>query len=358
MPTSSVDTFFACSLMVILIVSAMVGTGKIVQPYLDNLSNTNGVECHKGLAEYLLLSTGETPDWGKIADSVPTTFGLASETRQPYELDLDKVSRLNSDNTYSISYPEILGALGTKDISLNIKIEFLFEVSINLISSQTGEAETTYTFQISTSKSGFPVMSLLKCYAVVETYVDSVSSSTVSSGIGFVNATLPNSLNGTALFVVFARAKAYSQTMSFNAYSFGHNSETPESNKTFLQLSPLNHVLNVSFQCANLEVSSAYIFTYNHYFNLSQMAAGSQTMEYSIPSLLEASPMMLVLNGNNASTSFAEWTAYPQLPLEIGADFDDLTTRSKAVALTYVVSINSVLFEFVITCRSVENYDA
>jgi len=146
--------------------------------------------------------------------------------------------------------------------------------------------------------------------------------------------------------------------MSFNTYSFGHNSGTPEPNKTFLQLSPLNHVLNVSFQYTSVEVSSAYVFTDNYHFNLSQTAAGSHTLEYSVPSLLEASPMILVLNGNNASTSFAEWTAYPQLPLEIGADFDDLTTRSKVVALTYVVSINSVLYESVITCRSVENYDA
>jgi hypothetical protein len=358
MPTSSVDTFFACSLMVILIVSGMVGTAKIVQPYLDDLSNLNGVERHKGLAEYLLLSTGEAPDWGKMTNGVPTAFGLASETRQPYELDLDKVSRLNSDNIYSIAYSEILAALGTKDLSLNIKIQPLFEVSIILTSSQTGETETTYTFQISTSKSGFPVASQLQCYAVVETYINSVSSSTISDGIGFVDATLPNSLNGTALFVVFARAKAYSQVMSFNAYSLNHNSETHEPNKPFLQLSPLNHILNVSFQYASVDISNVYVFTYNYHFNLSQNAAGSQTVEYSIPSLLEASPMVLVLNGNNASTSFAEWSAYPQLPLEIGADFDDLTTKSRAVALTYVVSINSILYESVITCRSVENYDA
>ncbi|MDH5495405.1 MAG: hypothetical protein OEY24_06870 [Candidatus Bathyarchaeota archaeon] len=240
---------------------------------------------------------------------------------------------------------------------MNIKIHPLFEVSINLTSSQSGETETTYTFHISTSKSGFPVASWLQCYTIVETYVDSVSSSTVSNGIGFVNATLPNSLNGTALLVVFAKAKAYSQMMAFNTDSFGHNSETPEPNKTFLQLSPLNHVLNVSFQYASVDVSNAYVLTYNYYFNLSQTAAGTQTVEYSIPQLLEASPMMLVLNGNNGSTSFAEWTTYPQLPLEIGADFD-LTTRSKVVALTYVVSINSVLYESVITCRSVENYDA
>ena len=116
--------------------------------------------------------------------------------------------------------------------------------------------------------------------------------------------------------------------------------------------------MNVSFQYPNVEVSNAYVLAYNYHFNLSQDASGNQTTQYSIPHLLEASPMILVLNGNNVSTSFAEWTTYPQVPLEIGADFSDLTTRSKAVALTYIMSINSVLYESVITCRIVQNYDS
>lgn len=344
--------------MVILTVSAMVGTAKVVQPYINDLSAMNGVERYRGLAEYILLSAGNPSNWGRMADVVPSAFGLASDNLQPYELDLDKVSRLNNDNVYAVTYPEIWAALGTADMSSNIKIRPLFEVSISLTSSQSGGTENIYTFRVSTSKSGFPVPGWIRCYAVVETYIDAVSSSTAMDGMGFVNATLPNSLNGTALFIVFAKAKSYSQAMAFNAYSFGHRSDTPQPNETFLQLSPLNHVLNASFRCAAVEVSNAYVFTYNYRFNLSQAAVGNQTVEYNVPRLLEASPMMLVLTGNNASTSFAEWTTYPQLPLEIGADFADLTVRSKAVALTYLVSVNSVLYEAVITCRSVQNIDA
>ncbi|MFQ6068537.1 MAG: hypothetical protein ACE5KD_03235 [Candidatus Bathyarchaeia archaeon] len=357
MPTSSVDTFFACSLMVILIVSAMVGTAKVVQPYLNDSLNMNDVELYRSLAEYILLSPGEPSDWGQIKGVIPTVFGLASETQHPYQLDLDKVSRLNSDNIYSLTYREILGALGTKDISWNIRISSLFEVSVNLTSSQSGENETNYTFQISTSKFGFPISTSLQCYIVVDTYIDNVSSSTASNGVGLVNATLPNSLNGTTLLVVFAKARADSQMMAFNVYSFGHNSETPEPNKTFLKLSPLDHFLNVSFQHPNVEVSNAYVFTYNYCFNLSQTIVGNQTAEYSVPRLSEASPMMFVLNGNNGSTSFAEWNAYPQLPLEIGANFSDLTAKSKVVALTYVVSVNFVLYEFIMTSRGVPSYD-
>ncbi len=344
--------------MVILITSAMVGMAKVVEPYLNELANTNMAERYRGLAEYLLLSTGSPSDWGETKDAIPSIFGLASETQQSYALDLDKVSRLNGDNLYSITYWQMLAALGTKDVSLNIEIQPLFDVSISLTSSQQGETETIYTFEVSTSKSGFPIPAWLQCYAAVATYVEDVPSSTTADGIGFINATLPNSLNGTALFVVFARAKAYFQMMSFSAYSFGHNSGIPEPNKIFLQLSPLNHVLNVSFLSSTVEVSNAYVFTYNYHSNLSQTITGNQTVEYSIPRFLGASPMVLVVNGNNGSTSFAEWTAYPQLPLEIGADFSDLTSSSKAVALTYVVSVESVLYEAVITYRSVQNYDA
>ena len=358
MPASSVDTFFACSLMVVLIVSAMVSTTKIVQPYLTDLANMNGVERYRGFAEYLLLGTGSPSNWGRVEDVTPTAFGLASETQPPYALDIDKVSRLNGNNVYSITYQEILAALGTTDVSFNIKIRPLFEVFINLNSNQTNGANTTYNFQITTSKSGSPVLAWLQSYAIVGTYIDSVSSSTDSNGASSADVNLPNSQNGTALLLVLAKAKADSQIVSFNVYSFGHNSEAPEPNGTFLQPSPLNHVLNVSFLDPDVNVSNAYVFTYSYNFNLTQTASGNQTVEYNVPDLLEACPMMLVLNGNNGSTSFAEWTAYPQLSLEIGADFGDLITRSKAVALTHVVSINSALYEFVITCRGVQGYFA
>jgi len=343
--------------MVILIVSAMVGTAKVMQPYIEDLASMNGVERYRSFAEYLLLSSGNPSDWGENGDAIPLTFGLASETRRPYELDLDKVTRLNTDNLYSLTYREILATLGTEDVSFNIRIRPLFEVALELTSSQMGETETIYTFRVATSKSGYPLATLLKGYIVIEAYVSSVSSSTNSNGVGTINATLSNAMSGTALLVVFAKSQAHPQMISFNTYSFGHNSEASEPNQTFLRLSPLNYVLNASFRNSTVEVSNAYVFTYSYNFSLSQTAVGNQSVEYGIPCLLEASPMLLVLNGNSASASFAEWTAYPQLPLEIGADFSDLTSKSKAVAVAYVVSVNSVLYEAVITSRSVQNFD-
>lgn len=358
MPASSIDTFFACSLMVILIVSAMVSTAKLVQPYLSTLANTNGVDRCRGLADYILLNPGNPSDWGRIGNSAPSAFGLASDAVKPYALDLDKVSRLNSQNTYAITYQQILAALGTSDTSFNIQLRTIFQVFIDPVSSQNLGNETIHTFHVSTTKSGFPISTWLNCYVILASYVDNVISSTDSDGVGTINVTLPNSLSGTTLLTVLARAQAYPQMMAFNAYSFGHNSETLSPNGTFLRLSPLNHVLNVSFQEPALEIADAYVFTYGYSFSLSPTALGNQSIEYSVPLLSEASPMILVVNGYNGSASFAEWTVYPQLPLEIGANLDDLNTRLEAEALTYIVSVNHVLYEAVITLRSVPNVDA
>ncbi|UCB60290.1 MAG: hypothetical protein JSW72_09330 [Candidatus Bathyarchaeota archaeon] len=353
MPASSIDTFFACSLMVILIVSAMAGTAKIAQPFLANSTNMSDFERVRSLTEYMLLSTGTPSNWGNDAEVIPSVFGLATATQQPYELDLDKVCRLNSRNAYSIKYADVVAGL-VEDVVLNVKICPLFEVLIGLTSIQSEENTTKYTFQISTTKSGIPISAWLSCYLVVEANIYRLSSSTDSKGQSFVNATLSNSLAGAAIFAVFAKFKAHSQMMGFNVFSFGHNVEPPEPNNTFLRLSPLNHVLNVSFQNLTIEVSNASIITYNYQFTLSQTATGNQTEEYAIPHLLDDSPMILVLSGHNASvTSFTEWTAYPQVPMEIGPDISESTTSTKAPALTYIVIVNSVLYKAVITCRSV-----
>jgi hypothetical protein len=355
MPASSIDTFFACSLMVILIVSAMAGTTKVVQPYLDDLAHTNDIERHKGLAEYLLVCTGNPANWG-AKKIVPSAFGLSSEIRRAYELDIDKVTRLNSHNIHSITYPDILDALGTTAVSVNIKIHTLFEVAICLTSKHNGGMNTTYAFQITTTKSGFPIPTWLRTYTAIDTYVEETVSD-APDGRSELNATLSNSLNGTAILIVFAQAKACPQVMAVNAYLFGHNADSPEPNHTFLRLSPLSYLLNVSSRDQTVELHSAHVFTYTYHFMLPPASAGNQTVEYTIPRLSEASPLVLLVNGKNGSTSFAEWTTYPQLPLEIDPDFNDSTARSNTVAAVYVVSVGSVLYQAIITCRSVQNID-
>ncbi len=86
-------------------------------------------------------------------------------------------------------------------------------------------------------------------------------------------------------------------------------------------------------------------FTYGYNSELIQISGDNQTAEYSFPHLLDSSPMILVLTGSNGSSVFAEWVAYPQLPIAIGSDLSDLGAASKIVSSTFLVTMNSALYK-------------
>jgi len=346
MPASSIDTILACSIMIILVSSAMAITSMTLHPSLNELSHRNDIERYQQLAKYILLNPGAPSNWGSMPEVIPSSFGLASmDSLHPYQLDIDKVSRLNGENAYSITYLQLLEAFGVRDVALRIEAETLFHVSVSLVSTSIGENETTYNFEILTKKSGLPVSAKLSCYVISRDYVDSLVLST-SSGKGSVSFIIPNSANGTALLVSFAKIET--QIVAFNVYSFSHNSSTPEPNGTFMRLSPLNYTLNVSFSYPNEEVLRAQVFSYSYAFELTQISRDNQTAKYSLPQLLDSSPMIIVITGSNGSSSFAEWVSYPQLPIEMGANLSDLDAASKIVSLTYTVTINFALYAFTI----------
>jgi len=346
MPASSIDTFLACSIMILLVLSAMAGLSKTLNPYLSDMSQKNDAEKYQQLTTYLLLNPGSPQDWGSMSGVAPSSFGLAlAGSLNPYELDIDKISRLNNENVHSITYSQLLESAGIHDAALRIEIKTLFDLSINLTSSIAGQNETTYNFDVSTKKSGLPISATLQCYVVAKDHVQSVNSSTSSDGNGSIGVIIPNSANGTALLIAFAKAQP--KMMAFNVYSFSHNSSTSKPNRTFMRFSPLNYVLNVSFYPQE-EILMAKVFTYSYSFNLTQITADSQTAQYSFPHLLDSSPMILVMTGFNGSSYFAEWVSYPQVPLEMGANIDGSNHESRVVSLTYIVSINFVLYEFII----------
>jgi hypothetical protein len=347
MPASSIDTILACSIMIVLASSAMAITSITLNPYLNELSHKNDVERYQQLARYILLNSGTPPNWGSTPEVVPSSFGLALATpSHPYQLDVDKVSRLNNENSYSITYPQILEAFGVRDVALRIEVKPLFGLSVDLVSNSTEGNETTYTFEIVTKKSELPISAQLSCYAISKDYVDNVLSSTSSSGNGSVSVTLPNSANGTALLISFAKIET--RIVDFNVYSFSHKSSIPKPNGSFMRLTPLNYTLNVSFSYPNEEVLRAQVFTYNYTSEMTQIAEDNQTAEYRFPRFLGASPMIMVLTGSNGSSIFAEWVSYPQLPIEMGADLSGLDAAAKIVPLAFIVNVNLALYEFTI----------
>jgi len=334
--------------MILLALSAMVGTSKLMTPYLTDLAQRDDTGRFQHLASHLLLTTGAPTNWGQLASSVPSSLGLAKASAlRPYELDTDKVTRLNSENIYSLAYSELWQALGVKDVSFQIEIRTLFQLSIELLSNLTQGDQRVYEFEVTTSESGLPISTRLSSYVVLRDFVNETVSSTSSDGVGTFEIGIPNSVNGTALLLVFAQATINPQMVSLGTYSLGHNSDDPLPNATFTRLSPLNYVLNATLNYATVEISKAQIFTFSYNFSLSLNTQGAQTVEYSVPHLLDASPIVMVLTGVNGSTSFAEFVAYPQTPLQIGAKFDESIAGSRIIVYRHTVTINSALYEVV-----------
>ncbi len=334
--------------MILLALSAMVGTSKLMTPYLTDLAQRDDTGRFQHLASHLLLTTGTPTNWGQLAGSVPSSLGLAKGgALQSYELDIDKVTRLNSENIYSLAYSELWQALGVKDASFYIEIRTLFQLSIELISNSTQGNQSVYEFEITASKSGLPISTRLHSYVVLRDFVNKTMSSTSSDGVGTFEIGIPNSINGTALLLVFAQARVNPQMVSLGTYSFGHNSDDPLPNGAFTRLGPLDYVLNATLRYASVEVSKAQIFTFSYNFSLSVKTQGAQTIEYSVPRLLDVSPIVMVLTGVNGSTSFAEFVSYPQVPLQIGADFDESIAGSRIAVYRHTVTVNSALYEVV-----------
>lgn len=345
MPAASIDTFFACSLMVLLSVSAMAVTSKILYPYLNNTNDENLSERYREISKHLLLNAGTPSDWGENGQAIPEAFGLArAGSEGVYDLDMDKVSRLNSQNLYALSYAQMFTILGMTDVSFSIAIKPIFDVTVNLTATYAAANDTVYEFEITTRKSGSTIPTNLRCYVVAEDYLRA-SSVYSPKGREYVNVTLSNSMNGPALLVVFAASAFNDKIQSFSTYVFAHNSAEPKPSGTFLSLSPLNYTLHASYNSQGLSLSGAYALTFYYALNLTRTAADNQSATYGIPHFADSSPILTIATGHNSTEFFSEWTTYPQIPLQAGANFDSSSTLSDVFAYTYTVTINSGLYE-------------
>lgn len=277
---------------------------------------------------------------------LPTSFGLAEagEASLPYELDADKVSRLNSRSAYSLRYYQMFGAVGMPDVSFRIRIQPIFEVSVNLTAVFPSDNATAYQFEILTHKHGVTVDSDLACYAIAENYIAS-SPLCASEGKANVNVTLPNNVSGPGLLIVFAKSISNGNIPSVGTYSFAHGSAEPVPEETFLRLSPLNCTLNASFACSGLNLTNAYALTFGHNSTLAQVSANNESAVYAVPHFLVRSPTVLVVTGRNSTTFFEEYVTYPHVPVEVGTDITGSASLTDFVAFTCLVAINSALYE-------------
>lgn len=342
MPATSIDTFFACTLIVMVVVVSMAVTTKIVIPYISGLQDLNEEEYLRKIVEHTIVSPGSPVGWGQIKGETPEAFGLARDGSFTYELDSDKVSRLNSQNSYALSYLEMFEALRLENVALRFSFSQIMEISVSLNSNVTEGDSTTYSFNISVSRNQSPMATSLQCYIVANNFFNDTSSSTSSTGQGIVELTIPNDSNGTALLIVFARAAYDSRVTAQEVYAFGHLSSEPSPNNTFLNFSPTSNTLQVDPNVSEVTLETAYELSYGYESTLN--STSNET--YTIPNFLDSSPKVLAVTGWNGSSFFIEWTTYPQVPLEMGANFED----AECFSFNYVVIIDEVLYRLNVQC--------
>ena len=333
MPTSSFDTFFACT---IIVAAALIGTaflGSTMQTRIASTQDINKDSYLKAIADHIVTNPGSPIDWG-ISSALPVDFGLASNpSHSSYELDIDKICRLNSLNNYSLSYLDLSKA-AKLNIALGIKVSQLMTVNILQSSNNSVGSDTSFTFQISTNIDSKPTSASLHCYFAADTYLTEVNASIPDVGVGQVTVQIPTSETENALLIAFARSTIDDRITSYAVYNFGNSTQESIPSSTNLALSPLNYTL--SLNDTSLGVLNGYVFSYSYQQPLSSLE-GSQA---AIPKLLDKSPLVLVFEGINGTDHFLEWTAYPQIPLKIGANFEG----SEQNIFSYIVNVNGVLY--------------
>ncbi len=341
MPTISIDTFFACSLMVAVVMAAAALSTQILTANMTDTKDLNEDDYLRALSEYIVFNTGTPANWGSSNSVLPVVFGLAkSGSLVPNELDIDKICRLNYQNAFSLTYSNILDSVKLTDVGLGFSMSQIMDISTILYSKTTLEDSTTYTFRIYVNQDGAPVTASLHCYIVASNFLSDIYNNTSTDGVSYVDIEIPNASNGTASLVVFARALHDARMTAYEVYSFNHLSAEPTPSNAFLNLNPLNYTLWLSSNSSSVIIERAYAFSYKYQFNLAPLSNST----YEIPAIVEKSPIILVITGSNDSSSFVNWTAYPQIPLDAGANFTD----SECHAFSYVVSVNGNLYKLTV----------
>jgi hypothetical protein len=341
MPAISIDTFFACTLVVSVALLATASLAGTMQDQINSMQDLNKDDYLRNIAENLVARCGTPMDWGSTGE-VPNSFSLSdSDSADLYTLDIDKISRLNNQNSYSLSYGQVLQAARLNKIALGISISQMLSITATLSANRSIGSETAYTFEISVNKASGSTSATLQCYIVTQDSVSEVSNTTSSAGVGYVTIQIPNTSNGPALLIVFARATFDDRVTAYGAYSFTHLSQEPQPNLTFLELSPLNYTLNLETSCPDITIEHCYAFSYAYQSNLTATSAAT----YAIPEFVDKSPTVLVTSGFNGTTPFVEYTAYPSIPLDFGSKFEN----SEQNLFIYTVLIKEALYKLTLS---------
>ncbi len=335
MPTNTLDTFFACTILVAAALIATAFLTSTMQARIDNTQQVNENSYLKAIADHIITSPGIPSDWGS-GSMLPQDFGLAqSQATAPYILDLDKVTRLNSQNNNSLTYLQILNAAKLTNLALGIKVSPLLSVGIQQTENRTVGDDVSFTFTVLTSVGGKLADARLRYFIVANgIFAGKVGNST--GGMADFELELPNSSVDDALLVVFARASYDDRVTSFGVYSFAGGAQQSAPRNSIIALSAKNYTLTYSAVSPQATVQNGYVLSYSYESSLTSPSSEG----CPIPRVLDASPFVIVLCGEDGSDAFTEWMAYPQVPLAAGAGL----AGSQRTVFTYIVTIKGSLY--------------
>jgi len=345
MPSAAIDTFFACT---ILIAAALIATASLtatIQTNINNLQDLNQPSYLKNIAEQIVTSVGSPADWGS-SGMRPGSFGLAQAGgSRAYVLDVDKICRLNNQSSNLLSYTEAANAARLNNIAFGISVAQMLSITIEPTGNSTVGDVTTYNFQVTVKANLEATKANLHFYLIAKDSIQNASEATSNAGVGSVSFQLPSASSGNVVLLVLARATLDDRLTAYETYVFTHLSGEVLLNQTFLGLSPLDGKLNVNVTGSGAVVDECYAFTYAYQMEADLISSGI----YEIPSLADISPIVMVVTGMSDGAFFAEWTAYPSVPLSYGSNFANTDQNT----FVYIVTIKGVLYRLTVTLGEV-----
>lgn len=335
MPSTSFDTFFACTIIVMAVLIATAFLGITLQARISSTEDVNKDSYLKSVADGIVTHPGTPVQWGAF-QMPPSVLGLATaQSTGTYELDIDKVSRLSSQNIHAISYIDLLSATQLSSISLGISVNQAMDLTIKTSNTYLLESETYAALDVSTRLNSKACSATIHAYVVADNYFANSTISISDSGTATLTVHVPTILVSDAFVMVFARADCDERLTSYAVYSFAQETQQTLPSSNALALSPQDYALDYN-NSAGITLQNVYVLTYSYVSNVTSIGSSS----CSIPRLIDPSPYVLVACGDNG-VYVQEWTSYPQVPLSTGSSF----TNQERHVFTYLVTVEGVLYQ-------------
>jgi hypothetical protein len=250
--------------MAVLIATAFLGV--TLQARIGATDDTNKDSYLKALADHIVVYPGSPTGWGQES-AVPVDFGLAKyPSNGAFQLDIDKVSRLNRLNANALSYVELLNAVKLNNMSLGISVSQVMDLEIGQSGTHAVDGLTYADLSIATSINTKPVSAQLNCYVIANGYFYNASAAVPSSGSYTLTVHIPTDAIDGSYVVAFARSTFDERITSYAVYSIASGKQEIQPSSNGLLLSPQNYRLSFT-QAPDVNVQNIYALTYNYNSN-------------------------------------------------------------------------------------------